>query len=260
MNNIYLIKNSKLEVSCDDGKLSNRLKNWLNIFEVIKVDKEKIINSISIKNGKIRVVLNNDELLNSYLETTDLYPIVMNMLANLIDDNDNILLHSTVISKDDYGILLLGTFGVGKTYLSLIAEQNGYIINSADFSWLKIKGNELILVKGSNYLKYDNDERFLTKKYINSHIAIKSIVFLVGMCDGNNSVFEEILNNNYIMRKMFPFANWHSSIPLISDNVNLPLDNIIIKECLFKFIDTNKNFISFRGDSNKLISIINDRI
>ena len=62
------------------------------------------------------------------------------------------------------------------------------------------------------------------------------------------------------MRKMFPFANWHSSIPLISDNVNLPLDNIIIKECLFKFIDTNKNFISFRGDSNKLISIINDRI
>lgn len=260
MKNIYLIKNSKLEVSCDDVKLSNRLKNWLNIFEVIKADKKKIINSINIKNGKIRVVVNNDELLNSYLETTDLYPIVMNMLANLIDDNDNILLHSTVISKDGYGILLLGTFGVGKTYLSLVAEQNGYIINSADFSWFKIKGNELILIKGSNYLKYDNDERFLSKKYINSHIVIKCIVFLDGMCDGNNSVFEKMFNNNYIMRKTFPFANWHSSIPLISDNINLPLNNVNIKECLLKFIDKNQNFISFRGDSNKLISIINDKI
>lgn len=184
----------------------------------------------------------------------------MNMLANLIDDNDNILLHSTVISKDGYGILLLGTFGVGKTYLSLVAEQNGYIINSADFSWFKIKGNELILIKGSNYLKYDNDERFLSKKYINSHIVIKCIVFLDGMCDGNNSVFEKMFNNNYIMRKTFPFANWHSSIPLISDNINLPLNNINIKECLLKFIDKNQNFISFRGDSNKLISIINDKI
>ncbi len=260
MKNIYLIKNSKLEVSCDDVKLSNRLKNWLNIFEVIKADKKKIINSINIKNGKIRVVVNNDELLNSYLETTDLYPIVMNMLANLIDDNDNILLHSTVISKDGYGILLLGTFGVGKTYLSLVAEQNGYIINSADFSWFKIKGNELILIKGSNYLKYDNDERFLSKKYINSHIVIKCIVFLDGMCDGNNSVFEKMFNNNYIMRKTFPFANWHSSIPLISDNINLPLNNVNIKECLLKFIDKKQNFISFRGDSNKLISIINDKI
>ena len=48
------------------------------------------------------------------MDKSDLYQIYNNYISVLVNDL-NFYIHSVVISKDGYGILLLGTFDQGKT-------------------------------------------------------------------------------------------------------------------------------------------------
>lgn len=258
MKHNYIIGNNILTIICDDKEIYQRINKWLITFKVVDIEQEN--NLLIINKSLIRLVLNNKEILNINLDTTDLYPIVMNIISNLINNEDNIVLHSSVISKNGYGVLILGTFGAGKTNLSLVAEKYGYKINSADFSWLAIQNQELYLKKGSCYLKYESKERILSDGDCNLDVKIRKIIYLIGACDGGKIKVNKIVNYKHIIKRIFPFANWHSSMPLMGDDIVLPINNMCIKKFLIKFSMLSIDFLLVRGDSNELISMINDKI
>ncbi len=254
----YIIGNNVLTLMCDDEEVYQRINKWLAIFK--NVDKSQSINLLTINKSIMRLVLFNEEILNVKLESTDLYPIIMNVISNLIDDEDNLVLHSSVISNNKSGILILGTFGAGKTNLALISEKHGYKINSADFSWLTIKNRKLYLEKGSCYLKYESKERNLSNDDCQSEIKIDKIIYLIGACDGGKLKVDRILNYKHIVKRIFPFANWHSSMPLIGSDLELPINNLYIKTFLSKLSKLDIDFLLVRGDSNDLISMINGKM
>ena len=254
----YIIGNNILSIICDNVEIYQRLNKWLITFKTIDIEQKS--NLLVINKSVIRLILNNKEILNIKLESTDLYPIVMNAISNLINNDNNIVLHSSVISKNGYGILILGTFGSGKTNLSLAAEKRGYKINSADFSWLTVQSQKKKKEKGSCYLKYGSKERFLSDKDCNSKINIKMVIYLIGACDGDKFKADKVENYKHIIKRIFPFANWHSSMPLIGENIELPINNMYIKTFLMNFSKLDIDFLLVRGDSNKLISMIDDKI
>lgn len=253
-----MIRNTILTIICDDVEILQRLNKWLITFKM--VDTEQKRNLLIIKQSIIQLILNNRDIFKIKLESTDLYPILMNVISNLINNKDNIVLHSSVISKGRDGILILGTFGAGKTNLSLMAERCGYKINSADFSWLTIQHQKLYLKKGSCYLKYKSKERMLLEKDCNSRVNIKKVIYLIGVCDGGKIKVDKVENYKHIIKRIFPFANWHSNIPLIGGDIELPINNIYIKEFLMNFSELDIEFLLVRGDSSELISMFYDNI
>lgn len=173
------------------------------------------------------------------LEKTDLFPLLNNIIANIINDENNTYIHSSIISKEGQGILLIGDFVQGKTTLGLTAEKYGFDINSADQSWLTIINKKLIMNKGSRYLKFENNEKSLSKEKTNQPVKIKKIILLYGLCE-NGTVEETFMRNEqHIMKKLFPFINWHSNIPLFTDNQMLYIDNIHIKNFLEKLVESD---------------------
>ena len=166
LNKVYSIKNCNLRIECDNPEVSKRLDKWMSMFDENSNETE---NYIIIQNNIISVSY-KDINFSSKLVVSDLYPLLMNILANIINDDLNLFIHSAIISKNNKGILLLGDFGQGKTSLSLFAQEYGYIINSADYSWLTIKQDKLYLKKGSLYIKTSNDE-YLLQSY-NSKVQI----------------------------------------------------------------------------------------
>ena len=249
LNKVYSIKNCNLRIECDNLEVFKRLENWMSMFDETLNTAE---NYIKIQNNIISVSY-KDISFSSKLVISDLYPLLMNILSNIINDDLNVFIHSTVISKNNKGILLLGDFGQGKTTLSLFAQEYGYIIDSADYSWLEIKQDKLYLKKGSLYIKNDNDG-YLLQAY-NSKVQIVKIAFLYGLCD-NGQFSESLINNKqHLIKKLFPFVNWHSNLPLMFDEIELKSNNHFIKLFLAKIVEYDISFSIVRGD---LLSVVNN--
>jgi serine kinase of HPr protein (carbohydrate metabolism regulator) len=54
---------------------------------------------------------------------TDLYIILNYITYNAFINNNRCGIHSTIVAKDNFAILILGGFGVGKTTLALEFEK-----------------------------------------------------------------------------------------------------------------------------------------
>lgn len=249
LSKVYSIKNCNLRIECDNQELSKRLEKWMSMFDENNNETE---NYIIIQNNIISVSY-KDINFSSKLVASDLYPLLMNILSNIINDDSNIFIHSAVISKNNKGILLLGDFGQGKTSLSLFAQEYGYIINSADYSWLTIKQDKLYLKKGSLYIKTNNDE-YLLQSY-NSKVQIVKIAFLYGLCDKGQFSESLINNKQHLIKKIFPYVNWHSNLPLMFDEIELKSNNHFIKQFLSRISEHDISFSIVRGD---LLSVINN--
>jgi hypothetical protein len=249
-------------------EIINQIKEYDMLIEYKIMSFEKISNfdkkvsyllKITSKYTKIKV-LDKEYLINKRLAKTDLYTIINAVISMAISDENNAFVHSVVVSKKGKGILLLGTFGQGKTAISLEMEKNNFEINSADQTYLFIKKNKIFMRLGSRYLKYGNEIRFLEKEKITSEIEIKKIIFLVGICEGGIYKRAIIKDKNHLIKKIFPFLNWWTHSPLIT-NPQIFLENPKGLE-MFRFLKKltliNKNIFILRGDKEKISLEINN--
>ncbi len=252
----YLIKNTILFIENNIVEYDDQINSRMVMFDEVEY-KNDIKNYIILNYDFVNVNINSVVYkINKKLEKTDLFPLLNNVISNIINDDNNIYMHSSIISKNGQGILLIGDFGQGKTTLGLIAEKYGYDINSADQSWLTTINKKLIMTKGSRYLKYETKENLLNKEKTNQPIEIKKILLLYGLCE-NGTVEETPINNNqHIIKKLFPYANWHSSIPLFTDNQMLYVNSYCIKSFLEKLIESNTTTSIIRGDVNNIMKYL----
>ncbi|MEG1821285.1 MAG: hypothetical protein RR201_03500, partial [Malacoplasma sp.] len=101
-------------IHCEIEEYSEIISKWFKMFDLasdknfknyIKIYKEKTIYCINESENEI----------NGKIIHTDLYPLLYNIIANIINNKNNMLLHSTVLWYNNKEILVLGDFGSGKT-------------------------------------------------------------------------------------------------------------------------------------------------
>ena len=186
------------------------------------------------------------------ISSTDIYPILNNMIAYFINDEDNLYIHSVVISKNNKGILLLGDFKSGKTTLAEEASRFGYEMNSADQTW--ITRERMIL--GSSFNKRFDEVSFLSQKKIHKHVKIEKILILRGLSTHGDFRMEKIDRKEYYLKNIFKYCNWHYDMPLLTEYRKLKDTG----EKILKFLqrlDIDAYFIC--GDERKAMEVICDR-
>ena len=175
---VYEFNNSKFQIKNSrelDNYFSNRLQNIS--------DDEKVANNyIDYKDNNLVLCINNEKIIiDKKIKETDYYQIFNNYLSFLGNSDYSLYIHSSVISKNNKGFLLLGNFGQGKTTLSCLAQEYGYDINSADHSLLQLKNNELFLKQGSTFVKENNYNYNIPYENSIKNIEIKAVVLLYGL-------------------------------------------------------------------------------
>ena len=182
------------------------------------------INDVQIKiNGKERK-------LKAKVIKTDIYAIINNVIAYIINDEKNIYMHSVVVSNSEQGILIVGNFGQGKTTLANEFLKYGYKINSSDQTWLGIKDSELYQILGSRFY-FENDKiRFLNKENIKQKIKINKIY--------------------YKTKQISDYCNWTNIVPLFTADVCLYNIQKFTKKFLVKI--SNTKLYNVRGDKEEI--------
>ena len=147
---------------------------------------------------------------------TDLYVIINNILSLLINDENNIYMHSVVVSGSQGGVLIVGDFGQGKTTLAREFQKNGYKINSTDQTWLYYEQNHIKLKRGSKFYMNNSDIFYIDDLDVMKNVEIRKIIKIAGICD--NGKTDIILQDNYYhkLKQLAVYCNWSSITPLFS--------------------------------------------
>ena len=240
------IKNILINVESTFDIVYNRLKQFKT--------KEEISNNKIIINEDLIDISVLDYKLNMgpKIKTTDIYPILNNLIAYIINDENNLYLHSVVISKHNKGILILGDFKIGKSTLAIEAKKQGYEVNSADQTWINTK--EMIL--GSSYNKDKNGISFLDKESINRKVKLEKIIILKGISTNGELNIQKIDNKDYFLKNIFRYANWHYDMPLLTNYIKLKDTGEYILKFLKK-LNIDAYFVC--GDEKRIMEAIYDR-
>lgn len=241
-----------MEVLNEVKELDEYIFGRFSQFEEIK--KEKATNYLKFKQNSVEILLEgHSKILNNRILKTDIYPIINNVIAYLINDSENIFIHAIVVSKNNKGVLIAGDFGQGKSTLATEFEKNGYEINSTDQTWLEEKDGKIYQKIGSSFDIKDEKVEILNKEKVLKNIQIKQIMRIAGICDNGNVSFNETTNKYYIIKNLAYFCNWSYSIPVFTDNVELYNTTIYTKQFLNKIIAANIKVFDARGDKKQIV-------
>lgn len=239
-----------------NGKIINVESSFDIVFERLRQFE------ISDENTNNKLIINEDYILikvddicieiKEKVNATDIYPIVNNLIAYSINDKNNLYIHSVVISKNGAGIMILGEFNSGKSTLANAFKNRGYVINSADQTW--IYNDRLVL--GSKLNVVNKETTYLDDNLTNASVKIDKIIIIKGLSAGGEVQIDELENDNHYIKNIFKYANWHYDMPLLTKYT--------------KLIDTGKKIIEFlkstkiptyivRGDENKIMEVVDDR-
>ena len=249
---IYKIKDEYLEIINSCNEFEDYIFKRFGQFEVIS--NKNTNNYLKFNQMSVEIKIKDDyKILKNEIVKTDIYPIINNVIAYLINDENNIFMHSLVVSKENQGILIVGEFGQGKSTLAKEFINKGYEINSTDQTWLSFKGNTLYQKLGSSFDIENGKIKTLELKQCQKKIRINKIIRITGLCD--NGKTQVSINNNkyYIVKNLAPFCYWSYMMPLFTDNAELYNTNIFVKIFLSK-IDESKIFnFEVRGDKREII-------
>lgn len=239
------IKNHVISVISDFQIVFQRLKH----FPRIELD----TNNVLIINKDLIEIKVDDYYLKieKEISTTDIYPILNNIISYCINDEDNLYIHSVVVSKNNKGYLLLGDFGSGKSTLASMLVKEGYHINSTDQTWLyKDK-----MVLGSCFNKCNGEVSFIDEKDYLDIVKIDKILILKPSFD-DSVLVEKVDNRDYYIKNIFKYCNWHYDMPLMTEYIKL----IDTGKSILKFLNNlDIDLYTVRGNGYKIMEALNDR-
>lgn len=249
---IYEIKDQLLEVINDIEEYSELIYGRFSQFKI--KDNAIANNYLKFKNSSVEIYAKgNYKILKNKIVKTDIYPIINNLIAYLINDENNIFIHGITVSKEDKGMLIVGDFGQGKSTLAEEFEKNGYEINSTDQTWLKIDSNKLYQEVGSSFDIKDGKILFLNNNNILKRIQIDNIIRIVGLCDNGKVTCSKNENKFYIIKNLAYFCNWNYFMPIFTDDIELYNTNKYVMGFLSKLTTTSIEIMDIRGDKKKIL-------
>ena len=250
LDEIYKIDKENLYVYCEIVEYSEIIYNWLKMYNLTSENNYK--NYIKIYKEKTIYCINGvEKIVKGKIMHTDLYPLFYNIIANIINNKDNMLSHSAVLWYNNKGILVVGDFGSGKTSLCLEANKNGIMVLSTDQTYLTFQNKCLKMKYGSKFMKIRNGESIIIETE-DVRPEIKIIINLIGLCDNGILKFDLIHDSSHKIKTLSKYFTWHSDIPLFSDDSILNIDRLEIKRWL-----TNINIPMYNVRGNILEIIRN---
>ena len=213
---IYKIKNLFLLVENQISEFDDIIYGRFSQFE--QENEIKTDNYLKFNINDIQIKINGQKkILNSKIIKTDIYTIINNVISYIINDENNIYMHSVVVSNSKQGILIIGNFGQGKTTLANEFLKYG----SSDQTWLEIKDLQLNQVLGSRFYRENDNIKFLDNTDIKQKVRIDKIIRIVGLCDNGNTSINEQNNFYYKIKQISDYCNWTNIAPIFTDNVYL---------------------------------------
>ena len=201
---IYKIKDEYLEVINYCNEYDEYIFKRFSQFEI--VTNKEINNYLRFNETSVEININGDyKILKNRIVKTDIYPIINNVIAYIINDKSNMFVHSLVVSKGNNGILIIGEFGQGKSTFAKEFVNNGYEINSTDQTWLKFKENDLYQELGSSFDIENGKIKTLETKQYKKEIKINKIIRIVGLCNEGKTQIDINNNKYYIVKNIAPF-------------------------------------------------------
>lgn len=247
---IYKIKNIFLSVENQLSEYNDIVYGRLSQFE--QKNEIKTDNYLKFNANDVQIKINGKEkILKSKIIKTDIYTIINNIISYIINDENNIYMHSVVVSNSKQGILIVGDFGQGKTTLANEFIKYGYKINSSDQTWLEIKNFQLNQALGSRFYCENNNIKFLNKTDIKQKVKIDKIIRIVGLCDNGTISINEQDNFYYKIKQMSDYCNWTNITPIFTDNVCLYDIQKFTKTFLLKI--SNIKLYNIRGSKCEII-------
>lgn len=256
MKKIYNINNYKLLIECNIEAYDDIIEKRMLIFS--PSDSTLYDGYIKIDDSQSKIEVRNIRYtIKGKIIKTDLYPIINNIISNLINDISNLYIHSNIISYKNNGILILGDFGSGKSTIALEAEKNGFEINSTDQTWIYKKNNQLYMKMGSRYLKYNNKDYIIDKNKATKNIFIKKIIILKGVCDYGKVSFEKIISNYILIKSISKFCTWSCDSIIFSNDFKLKINKNYIKQ-FWETLNVNSYYV--RGDAKEIVKKLKEWI
>lgn len=253
---IYKIKNVILEVICEIKEFEELVYGRFSQFE--KIDSIEQENYLKISKDKIEININNQKKeLNGVVLQTDLYTVINNVLSYIIDDENNIYMHSVVVSNKNKGLLILGNFGQGKTTLANEFVKNDFKINSTDQTWLRIENNTFEQVLGSRFYIEEGKIKYISKSDSVKKVNIDEIIRIVGLCDNGVLTINKPKNIFSKVKQISDYATWSSNSVLFTDDIELYNINENIKSFLMKLEEIP--LYNVRGDKKAVVKNVYER-
>lgn len=253
MDKIYKVGSKNLRIVCKNEKFCDFITSHMIMFH--EVYDTFYDTYIIIEDNQIRFKVSKEYTIKKDLINTDLYPLLFNVLSNLINEKDTILMHSVAIKKDENAILIVGDFNSGKTHFSTLSTEVGFSEVSTDWSVLQIKNNKLYLLKGSQYKKLNKNIAYIKEQV--EPIEIKFILHIDGLCDKGKVDIAMSDNKIHCIKSLFKFCTWSADIPLFTDGSILDLNRHYIMQFLDKI---ELNMYNIRGDAREIIKIIGEKV
>lgn len=248
----YKINGKCLEVTNEIEEFNDFIFGRFSQFEITN---DKPDNFLYFKNNKVEMSINKQyKVLNNKVVKTDIYPIICNVIASLINNENNMFVHSVVVSKNNIGKLIVGNFGQGKTTLANAFTEKGYEINSTDQTWLQVKDGELYQKIGSRFGLSKNSSELLDSEKSKKEIKINQIIRIVGLCDNGETSFNYNSNMYHKIKNLSQFCNWNCTMPIFTENVTLYNTNTFVRMFLENLADTEIQFVDVRGDKTKILN------
>lgn len=252
---IYKIKEDYLNVTNEVKEYDELIYGRFSQFEIKKYIKTN--NFLKFGNEFVEINIHNQyKKLRNKIIKTDIYQIVNNVIAYFIDDENNMYIHSVVISKDNKGVMILGNFGQGKSTLSKEFQNNGYEIDSTDQTWININDNKIFQRLGSRFDIVNNKIKY--NENYGKRIEIKKILRIVGLNDKGNTSIIENSNKFHNIKNIATFCNWNYVMPIFTDDVELYNTNKYVKRFLENLSKTDIKIYDVRGDKKEIYHKIGD--
>lgn len=246
---VYKIKDYFLEVINKIQEFEEIIYGRFSQFE--KVKDKKAENYLKFTNEGVEIKINKQEkFIKGKIIKTDIYVVINNVISLIINDENNIYIHSVVISNSKHGILIVGNFGQGKTTLANEFLKYGYKINSTDQTWLKIENYELRLVLGSRFYFEDKKIKFIEEMDSKEKVKINKIIRIVGLCDNGIPLIEEQTKGIYKIKQISDYCNWTNITPIFTDDIDLYDVRKYTKNFLSKIFEIT--FYNVRGDKQEI--------
>ena len=248
----FKIKDIFLEVVCEVEEFEELVYGRFSQFT--RSGLKGNANYIKIYKDKIEININNQvkEIKGKILKT-DLYTIINNVISYIINDKENLYLHSVVVSNNNKGILIIGNFGQGKTTLANEFQKYGFTINSTDQTWIEIKDGELRQKVGSRFYIENNEIKYINMDASNKNVKIEKIIRIVALCNNGDIWIEEPKTLYTKARRISDYANWSMISPIFTDDIEMYKINVNITDFLLQL--EKIPLYEVRGDKEEIVKL-----
>lgn len=209
------------ELELNDMEIFRRTERVLESLPFVKIIDKKNVGDFNFKSiteePSITIKIKEEKFCFTDIQVTDVYPILYGVFSYCAVCQKLLLIHSSVVYKDQSTVMILGDFGSGKTFLCECFREKKWRIISADQTLIGNIGGKWFVLGGSIYLKTDTKEERLC--FSGYPVRLDNIIVLRGLANNGDVDIKKVKNYNGTIKKIIYALMWPYVTPLSNGSI-----------------------------------------